>query len=117
MAKYETTADGTCAFVPVGELQALEAQVATIPASNAVNRQLADAVLALTPDAQRWRGVRLLLCEQDEAMRARMFEALEAYGDTVPELDTEPKGMALERLDEIIDGAILVAAGARNADG
>ena len=73
-----------------------------------------EVFVELHADAQRYRGIRLMLCEQDEAIQARMFEALEKYGDTVPELDAEPKAMTADRLDAIIDGAILAAAGARN---
>lgn len=65
-------------------------------------RAQADAVDALQVDADRYRGVRNVICAQDNAT----FEAIETFVDS---FDTsEPP--TPERVDVLIDGMLLTAA-------
>lgn len=64
-------------------------------------------------DAQRYNGVRMVICEQDEMLRERMGEAMatefEAWTDTL----THEAIVAPEAFNAMIDAALLAACEAR----
>lgn len=66
---------------------------------------------ALESDAQRMRGLRLLLCETSESLQSVMAVAMDEYMDA-NKLD-DIKQLTPELFDSIIDGLLAAAATAR----
>lgn len=65
----------------------------------------------LEADAQRLRGLRLLLCETDKTLQETMGEAIETYMDANGLSDITQ--LTPELLDSLIDGLLAAAATAR----
>lgn len=67
----------------------------------------------LAADARRLNGVRMVICEQDKALRERMGEAMatvfEAWVDTL----TRETIVAPEAFNAMVDAALLAACEAR----
>jgi hypothetical protein len=76
---------------------------------------LVDEFDALVADAVRFRAIRLFVCEPDEAVRQRMFEAVDAL---MEKIDAGREGAAPTRaeFDSVMDKVIVAANGARHAN-
>jgi hypothetical protein len=73
-----------------------------------------DELNALTADANRYRGLRLIVCEPNEDVQERMFEAVDEVMTGLPDIKNAPTP---EMVDGLFDTMIAAAAGARNAGG
>ena len=75
-------------------------------------RSLAALLPALAVDAQRWRGIRLALCEKDKDAQERMLEAIDLLMDAQGDIDHDK--VTPELVDSLIDKMLLAVAEARN---
>lgn len=69
---------------------------------------------ALHADANRYRAVRALVCEPDEAKRDVMFKAVDDL--MTQQHDIDEAAPTPERIDALVDQLLTVAQGARDAD-
>lgn len=75
-----------------------------------ITNDILESFDALAADAQRFAGLRLILCESDPTKRERIIEAVDKWMESNA-MPTDPP--TPERVNELADAMILVAANAR----
>lgn len=74
-------------------------------------RDAIEELKSLSANAQRYAGLRMLICEPDTDARDRMLQAIETLMDAQPEdMGDTPEP---SRVDELVDAMLLTAAKAR----
>lgn len=73
---------------------------------------LDEKLRVLQADAQRYRAMRLVLCEQDKPTQARMLEAVDKLIESHGEIEQD--AVTPEVIDTVVDKLLLAIAGARN---
>lgn len=81
--------------------------------SGAITAELRCDIEALETDAQRFNGVRMVICEQDKALRERMGVAMMTVFETWTDTLTRETIVAPEAFNAMIDAALLAACEAR----
>lgn len=97
------------------KLQVLDESVAkNDPFVTKTRSNLRDAIVELkhvAADAQRFAGLRMIICEPDIDKRDQMLEAIEVLMNAQP--DDMGDVPTPDRIDELVDAMLLTAAGAR----
>lgn len=81
--------------------------------SGAITAELRCDIEALETDAQRFNGLRMILCEPDKALRERCGEAFVESIERLTESFTSETNVTPEMVNAIVDTALLAACEAR----